>query len=418
MKRFIMLAAALILMLCLAACSEKNTEAPDSGRPPAFSVIQKQIKLNKRCERNESATFSEAEFEKLLGEKLTYITVTSLPEGKGTLIFNGTSVIEGQSIPSAMLGYLKFMPADGCAAASFNFTCDSAGFDKKELCCDIVFADGVNSPPIAENSTLSTVKGISRESLLSITEPNGDDFTINVITYPTDGFISIGADGSVVYSPNEGFSGSDSMVYTVTDRYGASSEKATLSIQVGENKSGLYFADMQEDLNHIYAHKMCENNTMVYRRENGNYYFEPQKKVSKIEFLVMLMSVSGHDNGITAVADSVASDDGGLSSGLKGYISAAADKGLITLDNGKFSPEAEITLGEAVCMAANALSLPGADNTNDPIHSAVSAAVAAKLIETVDGSVDISAVMTKADIALLLCGIDDYMTENNMKNNK
>lgn len=418
MKRSIMLAAALLLMLCLAACSGKNTETADTSRPPAFSVIQKQIKLNKHCERNESTAFCEEEFEKLLGEKLTYITVTSLPEGKGTLVYNGAEVIEGQSIPSAMLGYLKFVPAAGCLGASFNFTCDSAGFDKKELSCDIVFADGVNSPPVAENSTLTTVKGIARESMLSITEPNGDDFTINVITYPTDGFISIGADGSVVYSPNEGFSGNDSMVYTVTDRYGAVSEKATLSIRVGENKSGLYFADMQDDLNHIYAHKMCENNTMVYRRENGSYYFEPQKKVSRMEYLVMLMSVSGHDNGITAVADSVASDDGGLSSGLKGYIAAAADKGLITLNDGKFSPEAEITVGEAVCMAANALSLPGAKNPNDPVHAAVSAAVSAKLIETVDGSVDISAVMTKADTALLLYRIDDYMTENNMKINK
>lgn len=418
MKRLIILAAAMLLMLCLTACSGKNTETPDNGRPPAFSVIQKQIKLNKHCERNESATFSETEFEKLLGEKLTYITVTSLPEGNGTLVFNGSAVIEGQSIPSAMLEYLKFVPAAGCTGASFNFTCDSAGFDSRELVCDIVFADSVNSPPIASSSTLSTVEGIARESLLPITEPNGDDFVINVLTYPTDGFISVGNDGSVVYSPNEGFSGSDSMVYTVTDRFGAVSSKATLSIKVDANKSGIYFADMQEDLNHIYAHKMCENNTMVYKKENGSYYFEPQKNVSRMEFLVMLMSVSGHDNGITAVADSVASDDGGLSSGLKGYIAAAADKGLITLNNGNFLPEAEITLGEAVCMAANALSLPGAKNESDPIHAAVSAAVAAKLIETVDGSVDISAVMTKADTALLLCQIDEYMLNNNMKTNK
>ncbi|MBQ3229710.1 MAG: cadherin-like domain-containing protein [Clostridia bacterium] len=418
MKRLTVLAVLTALLFTLTACSGNGTEQTESGLPPAFSVIQKQLKLNKHCERGESAAFSKEEFESLLGEKLTYITVTSIPEGAGTLVYNGKAVIKDQSIPAAMLGYLKFVPAAGCTGASFGFTCDSASFKEKEIECDIVFAESVNSPPVAKNSGISTVEGISCNASLAITEPNGDDFTVNVITYPADGFISVNADGSIVYSPNEGFFGTDKMVYTVTDRFGAVSERATLSIEVKENESGIYFADMQEDLNHIHAHRMCENNTMIYRKENGSYYFEPQKKVSRMEFLVMLMSVSGHDNGITAVADSVASDDGGLSSGLKGYIAAAADKGLIALDNGKFLPEAEITLGEAVLMASNALSLPVAENSSEPMHSAVAAAVAAGLIETDNGAVDISAVLTKAETAVLLCKIDDYMTENNIKSGK
>ncbi len=414
MKKLVLILLAVIAALTLCAC--KGGQEPESAsEPPAFSVIQKQLKLNKRCERNESATFSEAEFTKLLGESFTYITVKALPEGKGTLVFNGSAVVKDQSIPAKMLEFLKFVPAADCANASFVFTCDSPSYSGSELTCSMVFAQGVNAPPIAEDCILTTARGIKHSARLSLAEPNGDAYTINVISYPKNGFASVSSEGLVFYTPNEGFSGRDSLVYTVTDIYGAVSSQATLSIEVKADNGGIYFADMQNDPNHLYAKEMCENGTMVYYKENGSYYFKPQEAVSKMEFLVMLMSVSGHDKSISAVADSIATDDTGLSSGLKGYIAAAADKGLITLDEGKFNPTAEITLGDALLMAAKALKLPEFSTEVNPLSSAVTASINAKIIEAENGRLSIQAVLTKAETAKLLYNIEGYMVNNNMK---
>ncbi len=418
MKKPLMLLLSLLLIFSLVACSNGTTEEIGNDRPPAFSVLQKQTTLVKHSEKGVSTSFSKEDFQNLLGETVTYITVTELPDSKlGTLIFNGASVTKGQTLPTGSLNYLKFVPNSESSSAVFGFTCDSKSFDGRELKCEIVFADGANSPPVALDSQMKTVSGISCESVLKINEPNGDEFTINVITYPTDGSIKINNDGTVIYTPESGFSGSDSMVFTVTDRFGAVSDRATLEIDVEKNENGLYFADMEENLLHLYAHRVCRDDVMVYRYEDGQYLFDPDKPVSKIEFLVMLMNVSGHDTDIVAVADSAIADDSGLSSGLKGYLSVASEKGLIKLENGYFSPKETITVADAAYMITAALDLPTAKNENagsENSESALSSMVAASNAGFFNKT-EPSHVLTKAETAKLLCSIEDYMTENNLK---
>lgn len=418
MKKPFMFILCVLLVFSLVSCASAPPEDSGSGKPPAFSILQKQTTLTKHSEKGESTSFSQDDFKNLVGESLTYITVTTLPESNlGTLIFNGTAVAEGQTLPAGSLEYLKFLPSIEAATASFTFTCDSAGFDGKELNCNIIFTEGVNSPPVALDSNLKTVAGISCEGNLAINEPNGDSFTVNVITYPRDGYITVDSNGSVIYTPEEGFSGSDSMVYTVTDRFGAVSAQATLKIQVAENESGIHFADMEDNMMHLYAHRMCEDNVMVYRYDNGEYFFDPEAPVTKLEFLVMLMNVSGLDTDIVAVADSVVSDDTGLSSGLKGYLSAAAEKGLILLDNGNFLPKDVITVADAAYMITASLKLPKANSDNassdatEDTFSAMLAASNAGLFEVLEPE----KTLTKAEAAELLCKVEDYMLANNMK---
>ncbi len=420
MKKLFLVFTCILLVLSLVSCSGDGGDVSKPDRPPAFNVLQKQSKLTKHTERGESASFSQDEFKSFLGEEVGKITVTALPDaGSGTLIFNGAAVIKGQTLPADQLGYLKFIPSAECQSATFSFSCDSAGYFGNEFGCEMIFSDEVNSPPVVSDAVFKTVAGISCEGTLDITEPNGDDFTVNVVTYPTDGYISV--DGSdFVYTPTEGFSGRDSMVFTVTDRFGLVSQSATLSIEVAENSNGLVFEDMKDDSAHLYAHRMCANDTMVYRYTDGKYYFDPEAAVSKMELLVMVMCVSKLDADITAVADSVVDDDTGLSSGLKGYLSSAAEKGIIMLDKGKFSPKDQATLADAAYMIASALKLPDVSAGNassdgsDIVYNAVAASVSAGIIETENDTVDVNSVLTKADVAELLCRVADYMTENNM----
>lgn len=417
MKKPIILILSLLLIFAFVSCGSEAPIDTEIGRPPAFSILQKQTQLTKHSEKGETATFSQEEFFELLGETPDQITVNSLPEAtEGRLIYNGLAVSKDQTIPVSSINYLKFIPNGDCESASFTFTCNGADFENREMICELVFSENVNLQPLVFDCDLETVAGIPCGGKLSITEPNGDDYTINVITYPRNGFIKVNSDGSYIYSPEEGFSGGDSMVFTVTDRFGKVSDRATLSINVEENENAIYFADMQNDMNHLYAHKMCRNNVMVYKYENGSYYFDPDAPVSKLDFLVMLMTVTGQDSDITAVADSAATDDNGLSSGLKGYLSAANEKGLIKLENGVFSPKQDITVASAAYMVASALKLPEINSesvsagNSDRTFASILATVNAGIFETGEPS----HVLTKSETAKILCMVEAYMTDNNM----
>ena len=417
MKKLLLLIIALVFMLNLAACSAEAPTENSDGKPPAFTVIERRLKLTKQSKKGESATFSADDFSNLLGENLTYITVSALPDATaGTLIFNGAAVKSGQTLPAGSLEYLKFVPASEAEQVAFTFTCDSQSFKGKELTCEIFFTQGINSPPVAADSVIETVSGITCFGELEITEPDGDDFTVNVITYPRDGFVTVSPDGKISYTPEGDFYGKDTLIYTVTDRFGAVSGQATLEFKVAENESGINFADMQDNPRHLYAYRMCENNTMVYRYENGSYCFDPEKEVTKIEFLVMMMSAAELDADIVAVADSAVTDDGGLSSGLKGYLSAATEKGLIKLENGSFSPKSQITVADAAYMVASALELPGVNTesvttgTADRTFASIMAAANAGFFE----SMEPSHILNKEETAEILCRVADYIRENNM----
>jgi len=414
MKKLTSILVCIALMFSVSACSKGSTDQESMPeKPPAFSVLHKKTKLEKHSRKGESASFSKSDFEDLIGEELEYITVTSLPDAEsGSLMFNGCAVIKGQNLPAGQLEYLKFVPNGDIGSADFVFSCKSKSYSGEELTCNITFTDDVNSPPVASDSQLKAVSGIMCEGYLDIKEPNGDDYTINVITYPTDGYVTVQPDGRVIYTPEEGFSGSDRLVYSVKDCFGNSSETAILDIEVLKNESGLVFEDMKDNLSHFYAYSMCENDTMVYRCENGKYYFDPDAPVSKVEFLVMLMCASNLDADIVAVADSVISDDGELSSGLKGYISTAAEKDIILLENGKFSPKADITFADGAYMIAAALELPF--RTSSDGESINASASAVRNADIFDEEWAPDAVITKADAAKILYRIGEYMSENNM----
>ncbi|MBR4278551.1 MAG: hypothetical protein IKT34_00095, partial [Clostridia bacterium] len=80
MKKLFLLFICAALVLTLVSCDGKGEDITKPDRPPAFSVLQKQSKLQKHSPRGENASFSQSEFLNFLGEELGHITVTALPD--------------------------------------------------------------------------------------------------------------------------------------------------------------------------------------------------------------------------------------------------------------------------------------------------------------------------------------------------
>ncbi len=99
-----------------------------------------------------------------------------------------------------------------------------------------------NLPPIAFNDSITT-SGIPTTIgvLTNDTDPNGDPLTITGTTDSMNGMVtndpgptSSPTDDVVIYTPNPGFSGTDSFTYTISDGMGGL-DTATVTVTVGGN---------------------------------------------------------------------------------------------------------------------------------------------------------------------------------------
>lgn len=99
-----------------------------------------------------------------------------------------------------------------------------------------------NQPPVATNDTVQTDDGtaVSIPVLANDSDPDGDPLEIlNNFTQPANGTVVLNnngtpanpADDFFVYTPNAGFEGTDTFIYTITDGRGGE-DSATVSVEV------------------------------------------------------------------------------------------------------------------------------------------------------------------------------------------
>lgn len=95
-----------------------------------------------------------------------------------------------------------------------------------------------NQPPVATDSAASTDEGVSVTIQLVANDADGDALTFTVIDGPDTGALgAINADGTVVYTPNVDFTGTDSFVFQANDG-AVDSNTATVTITVNDTNTG------------------------------------------------------------------------------------------------------------------------------------------------------------------------------------
>lgn len=94
-----------------------------------------------------------------------------------------------------------------------------------------VTVTGVNDAPIGSNGSIRTNEDtVASETLPIATDPDGDALTYAIATAPSNGVVTISADGSYTYTPPLNFNGTDSFTYSVSD--GRSTVTYTIAIEV------------------------------------------------------------------------------------------------------------------------------------------------------------------------------------------
>ena len=144
---------------------------------------------------------------------------------------NGTTTVNND-------GTITYGPNDGFTGTdSYTYSvADDAGVaDTAEVTIQV---NEDNQPPTASADEDTTTAGepVTTDVLANDTDPDGslDPSTVEVESAPTTGTTTATDTGTVTYTPENGFTGTDSYTYTVADDDGAESNEATVTIQVNE----------------------------------------------------------------------------------------------------------------------------------------------------------------------------------------
>jgi len=148
---------------------------------------------------------------------LTVVKMTKPAHGDVTVNANGLILY----IPDA-----HFVGTD-----TFDYTISdgNGGFSVATV---TIHVDRVNNPPVAKDDYRTTKVNTLAVILVlgNDTDIDGDPLNITNATSPINGSLVINPDGTITYTPNNGYVGSDTFYYTISDGYATSTARVFINI--------------------------------------------------------------------------------------------------------------------------------------------------------------------------------------------
>ncbi len=390
-------------------------------------VIASGKDMAKSAVLGEKIVFSAEDFKKNLNiSEISMVTVTKTPSvEEGCLCVGDVLVNEGQSISAANLSLLNFRAAsEDVRESSFKFKVNSFEY---EMTCNLYFLRDENTAPTLlledeRSFEVSTHQSITVYGRVGAYDKEGDPLRYEVVTYAEGGTLVFDSlTGDYSYTPTGTFVGTDHFEYVAMDKYGNYSTSRRVILNVEALKSDVHLCDMNGNRAHHAAMTMIEKGIMDSVEVGSKSYFMPDRAVSRMDFLVMLMDTLGYapKNNVT---DTGFTDNEEIPVSLRGYVKTAREEGLIlgsvnASGDYLFEPEREITRAEAALIVSKVVegSFPTvkptfADKNDIPswAHDAIYTLNSMGILDDKDGYVSPSASLTRASLANMLYALMQY----------
>ncbi|MFV0360712.1 Ig-like domain-containing protein [Tropicimonas sp.] len=150
------------------------------------------------------------------------------------LMQHGVAVINDNGTPDDLTDdTIVYTPEEGFVGRdAFSYLVRNADGELDQARVTVRVNEHVNSAPVAADDSAGTAFGeaVSIDVLANDSDADGDALSIDSVTQGASGSVAI-AGGQVVYTPNAGFSGTDSFSYTISDGRGGTST-ATVAVTV------------------------------------------------------------------------------------------------------------------------------------------------------------------------------------------
>ena len=217
--------------------------------------------------------------------------------------------------------------------------------------------------PIARNMEIKAYRGVAYTGTLEAIDNEGGALTFQITTLPAKGTLEFGEEGVFVYTPDANKAGSDSFAFTATDESGNVSAPATVKIKIARVSSGVDYADTAGKDCATAAVDLAEHGVFVGARVGDGWFFEPERTVSRSEFVAMAMAAAGikpSDVTVTGFAD-----DDAIPTWAKGSVAGALEAGVVrgtaTEQGVVFRAESDVTLSEAAAVLNRVLRVTDVD---------------------------------------------------------
>ncbi len=139
---------------------------------------------------------------------------------------------------------------------------------------------------------IATYRDIPYEAQFLVSGGEGETLTFAVADQPRKGTVVVEGD-RFTYAPDEGVTGSDSFTYTAADAQGRVSAPATVTVEIQKPRSGVTYADTAGTAAAAAAQDLAEAGIFTGVKIGDQYYFEPDKTVTRGEFLAMVLETHG-----------------------------------------------------------------------------------------------------------------------------
>ncbi len=431
MKRIIMfLGVVLAVVFTVIGVVKEQSIEVTGDISSGLHVLAHQSDMAKSAMVGEKMIFSSKDFERSLNlSKIDSITITSLPNtSDGCLCIGDVLVNAGQTVSGENIGLLNYRAGNNeVKETEFKFKANGCEY---EMTCKIYFLSRENASPTLHMEdertfTVSTHQAVTVYGKLGAYDPDGDSLRYEIVTYAKNGTIDIdNRTGEYTYTPIGAYFGEDSFEYVAVDKYGNYSTSRKVSLTVEKLKTDIVYSDMDEHPAHHAVLTMTEKGIMSGSTMGESTYFMPDKSVSRIDFLVMLMHAIDVDDVATA-ADTGFDDDDEIPAGMKGYVNKARSMGIITgsvdaMGNYYFYPNRDITRAEVAIIVNNILNAeiptvkPTFSDKNDIpawAHDAIYALSNLGILEGINGEFAATSSITRAQTAQMLYALMQYIEQ-------
>ena len=340
-------------------------------------------------------------------EPLAGICITGLPGEAGAVMLDNRVLRTGDILTADQIEQMTFCPVrkdeDAQAVISYLPIYDN----RVEACAtmSINIRGKEDKAPLAQDSAIETYKNIPNEGQLKAGDPEGKELTYTLVRAPKRGDVEFGENGSFTYTPKKNKVGVDSFTYTATDPAGNVSREATVTVQILKPNDARQYTDTLGMDCRFEAEWMRNTGLFVGESVSGQSCFQPDKEVSRGEFLAMMVELL--DIPTNEASLSVASEE--TPQWLKPYLTAAMRSGLTDRlpDNQSFGADEPITGAEAAVMLQNVLDLSVTQElleAEQPSAEDIPTWAAASVTVMADNGIDLThtQTLTRADVAKIL----------------
>ena len=339
--------------------------------------------------------FTSADFQS--GEEpLSGICITGLPESHtGTVLLGSRVLCRGDILTAEQVEQMVFCPLktqeDKVAQVTYLPIYETRVEPAAVMTLSIRGRE--DKAPVAQDSVLETYKNLSNAGKLLASDPEEENLTYTLVRQPRRGSVEIREDGTFTYTPKKNKVGVDSFTYTAADPAGNVSREATVTVQILKPTDSKQYRDTVSEDCRFSAEWLRSTGLFAGEQIGGELCFQPDKTVSRGEFLAMLVDLLN-----IPVEEADAPD------WVQPYLDAAIRSGLVAgWEPECFNMSEAVTGAEAAVALQNALDLPVgheeiAYGEEVPVWAATSLAVMAE-----NGlSLDADAPMTRGEVAQIL----------------